>query len=49
MKVIFLAKIARTLPAIPSLCVDVTCFHKPGPNTIRLAPFAPKSARLVVY
>jgi hypothetical protein len=31
------------------LRLDVTRFLRPGPNTIRLAPFAPKSARLVVY
>jgi hypothetical protein len=31
------------------LRLNVTRFLKPGPNTIRLDPFAPKSARLVIY
>jgi len=31
------------------LRLNVTSFLKSGPNTIRLDPFAPKSARLVVY
>ena len=31
------------------LRLDVTGFLKPGANAIRLDPFAPKSARLVVY
>ena len=31
------------------LRLDVTRFLKQGPNTIRLDPIAPKSARLVVY
>ncbi len=31
------------------LRLDVTRFLKPGSNTIRMEPFAPKSARLVVY
>jgi len=31
------------------LRLEVTRFLKPGPNTLRLDPFAPKSARLVVY
>lgn len=31
------------------LRLDVTAFMKPGANTIRIEPFAPRSARLVVY
>ena len=31
------------------LRLNVARYLKPGPNTIRIEPFAPKAARLMVY